>query len=100
MVRRIRENMGMIIIFVSHNMTDIANMSDHIIVMDHGRIALQGTPREVYSHEEELEAMGLDVPPAREIVNKIMKELPGFKSDALNIEEAARDIQAYMDKRN
>ena len=100
MIRRIHEEMNIIIIFVSHNMADVASMSDRVIVMDHGRIALEGTPREVFAHDAELAEMGLGVPPAREIVNRIKAAVPGIESDALNISEAARDIQAYIDKRN
>jgi energy-coupling factor transport system ATP-binding protein len=99
MIRRIHEEMNIIIIFVSHNMTDIASMCDRVIVMDHGHIALEGTPREVFAHGCELEEMGLGVPPAREIMDKIKAALPGLESDALNIQEAAADIQAYIDKR-
>jgi energy-coupling factor transport system ATP-binding protein len=96
MIRRIHKRLGIIIIFVSHNMTDIANLSDRIIVMDHGKIALEGTPEQVYSHEKELKEMGLDVPPAREIINKIKTAVPGIKSNALSIEQAAEDIKTYM----
>lgn len=101
MIRRIHDQMGIIIIFVSHNMTDVAAMSDRVIVMDHGRIALQGTPREVYSHGSELEKMGLGVPPARSIMNKISAAIPEIESDALTTAEAADDIQKYIkSKRN
>lgn len=99
MINRIHDTMGIIIIFVSHNMTDVANMSDRVIVMDHGKIAMEGTPQEVFSREEYLESMGLDVPPARAIMNQIMAAVPGITSNALNTSEAAADIQKYLDNR-
>ena len=71
MIKRIHSTMGIIIIFVSHNMTDIADMSDRIIVMDHGKNVLEGTPQEVFSRDAFLGQMGLGVPPAREIMNEI-----------------------------
>lgn len=96
MIETIRSTMKTIIIFVSHNMADVASLSDRVLVMDHGRIALQGTPGEVFSHEEELASMGLGVPPVREIIRQIRKEVPGFESDALTSDEAAADIRSYF----
>jgi len=98
MVRHIHDEMGIILIFVSHNMADIASLSDKVIVMSEGRIALSGTPAEVFSQRESLEAMGLALPPAREITALITSRVPGFKSDALTIDRAAEDIRKYMEE--
>jgi len=98
MIRRIHEEMGIILIFVSHNMGDVADISDRIIVMSNGRIALEGTPCEVFSREKELADMGLDLPPARKIVNELAAKAAGFESAALTIEEAAEDIRKYLGK--
>lgn len=98
MVRRIHDEMGIILIFVSHNMADIATLSDKVIVMSEGTIALSGTPKEVFSQRERLEAMGLALPPAREITELIKSKAPAFKSDALTIDEAAEDIKTYMEE--
>ena len=98
MIRRIHEEMGIILIFVSHNMGDIAEMSDRVIVMIGGKIRLEGTPAEVFSHEKELSEMGLGLPPARKIVNELRAKVPGFESTALTIEEAAEDIRKYLGK--
>ena len=98
MVRRIHDEMGIILIFVSHNMADIAELSDKVIVMSEGTIALSGTPKEVFSQRERLEAMGLALPPAREITELIKSKAPAFKSDALTIDQAAEDIKTYMEE--
>lgn len=100
MIRRIHDEMGIIIIFVSHNMTDIANMSDRVIVMDHGKIAMQGTPKEIFARSGELSSMGLGVPQVREITMKIEEAVPGFKSMALNVNDAAEDIKKFLAERN
>ena len=97
MIRRIHKEMNITLIFVSHNMSDIAEMSDRVIVMSEGRIALDGTPREVFSHAKELSDMGLSVPPARELVEQIKAKAAGFESDALTIDEAAADIREYLE---
>ena len=96
MIKVIHDSLGIIIIFVSHNMADIANLSDRVVVMDKSRIAMQGTPQEVFSHEKELTAMGLDVPPMRSIMRKITDAIPSIHSSALTVEEAAHDIRAVI----
>ena len=98
MVRRIHDEMGIILIFVSHNMADIAEMSDRVMVMSGGNIALEGTPAEVFSQGEKLAGMGLGVPPAKEIIDLIKDRNPGFVSEALSVDEAARDIKAYLEE--
>ena len=98
MVRRIHDEMGIILIFVSHNMADIAEMSDRVMVMSGGKVVLEGTPLEVFSKGDMLSDMGLGVPPAREIADLIKSRAPGFKSEALSTDEAARDIRKYLEE--
>ena len=53
---------GTTVIMVSHSMDDVGRLCDRLFVLDHGRIALSGTPAEVFRHGSELRAIGLDVP--------------------------------------
>ena len=53
---------GNTVIFVSHNMDDVALVADKVIVMNDGEIAMQGTVEQVYSQGEKLAELGLDVP--------------------------------------
>lgn len=99
MIRRIHEDMGIIIIFVSHNMEDVAAMSDRILVMNHGKVALIGTPEEVYSHKAELDEMGLGVPPVTEIMAGIHEIIPEITGTALTASEAAEEILRYINHR-
>ncbi len=57
-----REKSGATVLTVSHNMDDVARLSERIIVFDHGKIAMDGTPEEVFSQPERLISMGLTVP--------------------------------------
>ena len=98
MVRRIHDEMGIILIFVSHNMADIAEMSDRVMVMSGGKVVLEGTPLEVFSKGDMLSDMGLGLPPAREIADLIKSRAPRFESKALTIDEAAKDIRKYMEE--
>jgi energy-coupling factor transport system ATP-binding protein len=66
MIRSVRESTGSIVILVSHNMDDIASMSDRVFVMDRGKLVRTGTPAEVFADAEYLRGVGLGLPPATE----------------------------------
>ena len=50
------------IMMVSHSMNDVARLTDRLLVLNGARIAMDGTPTEVFTHARELEEMGLDIP--------------------------------------
>ncbi len=59
---RYREQSGATVIIVSHNMDDAARLAERLIVFDHGHVAMDGTPEEVFSRPQELINIGLSVP--------------------------------------
>lgn len=59
------------IIFVSHSMEDVARICSRVIVMNDSKIAISGTPSEVFEREEELVAMGLDIPEIAQLMNRL-----------------------------
>ncbi len=61
---RYRQETGATVIIVSHNMDDAARLTERLIVFDHGRVAMDGTPEQVFSAPEELVKIGLAVPQA------------------------------------
>ena len=62
---------GMTVILVSHSMEDIARYTERVIVLDHGKVKLDGTPADVFAEVKELEKIGLAVPE----VTYIMRDL-------------------------
>lgn len=80
------------VILVSHNMNDIARICDRVLVMDKGRLAMNGTPKKVFAREEELKSMGLALPEAAEITSRLRKAGMNINEICLTIEEAAEAI--------
>jgi energy-coupling factor transport system ATP-binding protein len=79
-IRRYREQSGATVIIVSHNMDDAARLTERLIVFDHGHIAMDGTPEEVFSRPQELIDIGLNVPQATALAMALRErgmELPG-----------------------
>ena len=72
-IRNYRDKTGSTVILVSHNMDDAARMAERLIVFDHGHVAMDGTPEEVFSRPEELIAIGLNVPHAAAIAMALRK---------------------------
>ncbi len=96
MVSEIHARSGNITMMVSHNMNDIARMSDQILVMDHGKLVMDGSPQEVFSREEELRKIGLSVPDAMEIAGKIRQAGLPLEGTCLSLEETADAIAAAL----
>ncbi|MBQ4529305.1 MAG: energy-coupling factor transporter ATPase [Lachnospiraceae bacterium] len=80
------------IILVSHSMEDMANYAERILVMDQGSIVLDGTPKEVFAHDKELEEMGLASPQVTYIMKELKKRGFSVEEKVTTIEEAKKEI--------
>ncbi|WP_425445988.1 energy-coupling factor transporter ATPase [Dethiothermospora halolimnae] len=74
------------IVHITHYMDEAVN-ADRIVVMSQGKIILQGTPKEVFSHVDEVKKLGLDVPQVTELAYKLRKEGIDVPVDVLTVEE-------------
>ena len=95
-VRRIREEMGLSIIMVSHNMDDVADLATRVLVLEKGRLLMDGTPREVFARGDELRAVGLSVPQAKSFMERLAGEEAlsglGIDAGAITVGEAEEEI--------
>ena len=98
MVTAIHESEKNIIFLVSHNMNDIARMSDKVLVMDHGKVVMDGTPAEVFSRGEELKAIGLDIPDSMEMAARLKAAGLDIDTNCLTMDEAADEIAKVLRK--
>lgn len=96
LIRRIHRKERMTILLVSHNMGDIAELADRVLVMNRGRLVMNGTPAEVFSRGEPLWEMGLGLPPATEFMERLKDRMPGIDAAQLSIEDAAKEICRYL----
>lgn len=96
MIETVHEKTGNIIIFVSHNMADIARMSDKVLVMDSGHMVMIGTPKEVFSNREELSRVGLDLPPITQLTEGLRQKGMEIEDTILSVDDAAVQIAKYL----
>ncbi len=100
MVQEVHRRTGNIIILVSHNMADIAKVSDKIIVIDSGHLVTTGTPQEVFAQKELLRGVGLDLPPITEFTETLREKGMALPPTILDTKEAALAIaKALQEKR-
>ena len=85
-IKDINKNFGITIILITHYM-DEAAQGDRIIVIDEGKLYLEGKPKEVFSKVKTMKSIGLDVPQVTELAYELKKEGIDIDADILNIEE-------------
>ncbi|HDQ04933.1 MAG TPA: ATP-binding cassette domain-containing protein, partial [Deltaproteobacteria bacterium] len=89
---------GVGIIHVTHNMAQAA-LAERIIVMNKGKIFLDGEPKEVFSEVEILQKIGMRLPQSTQILIKLKKSGLPVRTDIVSLEQAAEHIQELMRKR-
>lgn len=98
MIEKVHSHEGNIIFLISHNMDDIARMADKILVMDNGRLAMQGTAEEIFSQEEKLASMGLALPSSAQLMKLARKKGLPFDGNFLRIEDAEEALYQFLKK--
>lgn len=98
LIRQLHEDAGNTIVMVSHSMDDIASLAQRIIVMNKGRVAMDGTPREVFSRPQELMEMHLGVPAAARLALRLREMGYNIPDDVYMLEEI-RDLILKMPDR-
>lgn len=97
LIKDIQVKEEMVLIFVSHNMNDIAVLADKIIVLDKGNIAMEGSPKEVFSREDDLKKIGLDLPKVTRIMHRISEEIPNLNKDVFTTPDASKELLRVLD---
>ncbi|MCL2415961.1 MAG: ATP-binding cassette domain-containing protein, partial [Defluviitaleaceae bacterium] len=85
-VRRLNRDEGITVVLITHYM-DEAAQADRVIVMDEGKISMQGSPKEVFSDIDALKAIGLDVPQTTEIAHRLRLRGCELDEGILSVEE-------------
>ncbi len=98
-IEKLNHEFGTTILHITHYMEE-AIRADRVIVIDEGRVLMDGTPREVFSSVEALKKVGLDVPQVTELMLAMEKDGISLRADALTVSECADAIEAYMKKRD
>lgn len=91
-IAKLRDEMGITVVLVSHSMDDVAKYVDRIIVMNQGSVMYDDEPRKVFRHYKELEEVGLAAPQVTYMMQELKKKGLSVNTDVITIEEAKDEI--------
>ncbi len=98
-ILRLRDK-GITVVLITHYMDEAAK-ADNILVVDHGRVCMSGTPEEIFDREEELEKLGLEAPQASALVYRLKKSgIDIGTRGVLDAEGAAKAIFEALGRKN
>lgn len=99
-VRRLHREQGLTVVLVTHNMEDVARLTERVIVLRMGRVALDGPTREVFAKRELLRSMGLAPPLVAEVLHRLSERGVSLRTDVLTVSEASEEIRAAVERRS
>ncbi len=94
-LRQLNQEHGITIALITHYMDEAARC-DRVVVVDRGRLLMDGKPREVFSRVEELKAVGLDVPQVTELMHRLRQAGLPVREDIITEEECAAQLEQLL----
>ena len=92
LVAKLHKERKQTVILVSHSMEDVARYVERLIVMNHGTVAFDATPGEVFSHYKELEKIGLMAPQVTYVMEGLARRGVTLPHNAITVQEAVDSI--------
>lgn len=94
LLKKLHQEKGMTIFFISHNMEEAAEAAKRILVMHQGKIVLDGSPGKIFQYQEELEKIGLSVPQTVALAKQLEKKGWDFSGLPVTVHEMVIELMA------
>lgn len=95
-IKSIHEKRKITVILVSHSMEDVAKIAERIVVLDKGKVFLDGEPRDIFREEDKLLGVGLGIPQITSLMRTLKKKGLDINEDAITVEEAKESLKNYL----
>lgn len=95
LIKRLHTEVSQTIVIVSHDMDDIAEIADRVLILSKGEIVVDKPVREAFNNEELIKGLHLDLPSARKIANKLIAKGVKIRNDVLTMKELEEEILRY-----
>lgn len=92
---RLNREKGITVVLITHHMNE-AEDADRVVVMDDGKVAMDGAPREIFAQVEELRSLGLTVPDTVDLLDRLRRDGLDLPLDALTVDECADAVAAAL----
>ena len=94
-IRRLNHEFGITVVAITHYMEEAAQ-ADRVLVMSGGKIAMEGTPKEVFSQTQKVRSLRLDVPQAAELRDELAKAGLPMPEGIITVEECAQALYRLL----
>ncbi len=94
-IHRLNREEDMTVLLITHHMEE-AKTADRVVVVDGGRVVLDGSPREVFSNVAQIKNLGLDVPQVTELFYELNNEGFSLPADILHSKDAVQEISRRL----
>lgn len=91
-IKKLHDEYKMTIILVSHSMEDVGKLAKRIIVMNHGKVALQGEPKDVFKEIDILEEIGLGVPQVTYLMRELRRRGFDVSDEVFTVEQGKKEL--------
>ena len=98
-IREYHRSQNATVVIVSHSMEEMARTADRLVVVNDSKIPFEGTPREVFGHASELEAMGLGIPRMTRVFRRLGEMGLDIDPSVYTVEQAKAAILEALDRR-
>ncbi len=91
-IKKLHDEYKMTIILVSHSMEDVGKLAKRIVVMNHGKVALQGEPKDVFKEIDTLEKIGLAVPQVTYLMRELKRRGFNVSDEVFTVEQGKEEL--------
>lgn len=96
LITALKQHNKLTIIYASSSLQDVVEIADLIYVLDNGRLALSGTPREILTHADSLQALDVTLPEAVQVALKLRQRLPTLRTNILTSTELEAELLSIV----
>jgi energy-coupling factor transport system ATP-binding protein len=97
-VQKLNREFGVTVMLITHYMEEAAEC-ERVVVIDNGRVLLDSTPKDVFSHVDLLREVGLDVPQSTQLVQELRRCGVDLPEDIITAEECAEALAALLEEK-
>ena len=97
-VRKLCTEEGIAVVLVSHSMEDVAEYADRLLVMNAGKLCFDDTPRNVFTHVDELNTMGLSIPQVTSVCRTLREKGLPIRDNIMTVAEAKEELLKVLKK--
>jgi energy-coupling factor transport system ATP-binding protein len=98
LLKGLNRDAGFTVVVVTHRLEQAVPMADRVLVLDRGRITMEGSPEEVFMRVDELERCGLSIPPLTRLMRELAAAGLPFSTKIFSMGEACKEICDWRNK--